>query len=477
MQVFRHQTIAALAQAASASADPLRARIPPPLHLLKLPEHVLQSLADEFTDAYPLTAMQQLMIQKYAGNGQHHLGIYHAQMSFIMQDSAPSARAMRCALQFIVQSHPVLRTVFLRTDDGQVVQAIRRNVEVELIEHHIAELSEAQQETYVREEMLRDRARPFAVGNDAPPPHRFQWFHRGSDRFELLVSIHHAIDDGWGNQFFLGELADAYVRSKGDDQPVAQPRANDFKELVALEHETRALSEAVDFWNSRSLVVTGLDRWPAATALEESPFGLEATLDTELLRRLQALSRDVESSLNATLLSAYLDLIGAEAGMPRATVGVVSNGRSDRLSDPLHALGLHWNMVPFCLPEVPQAREACIRLVQRCLTEIAPYTLYPLSQIAASRNVAELFFATFNFTHLHDESHSADPLGMRSLGSRGHDKFHWPLNFHVSVESEGQILSLRVEHDSAYFSPSRARGLIERYIAILGEYALLTASA
>ena len=58
--------------------------------------------------------------------------------------------------------------------------------------------------------MKQDRQNLFDVENPNSPLFRFRIFQKAENRLEFLMSIHHAINDGWGNIEFLNELYEIY---------------------------------------------------------------------------------------------------------------------------------------------------------------------------------------------------------------------------------------------------------------------------
>ena len=53
----------------------------------------------------------------------------------------------------------------------------------------------------------------------------------------------------------------------------------------------------------------------------------------------------------------------------QVSVGVISNGRTEKLSDPFGALGLFWNIVPFC-QTIIEDKDLQIKNVQETLIDI-----------------------------------------------------------------------------------------------------------
>ncbi|HEU0079001.1 MAG TPA: hypothetical protein VFQ76_15215, partial [Longimicrobiaceae bacterium] len=87
--------------------------------------------------------------------------------------------------------------------------------------------------------------------------------------------------------------------------------------------------------------------------------------------------------------------VAALSGGEDACAGVVWNGRSERLSDPLTALGLFWNLVPVARPATA-SRDAAARAlaVHQDLLQADRFGRYPLAEIMANRGGREPFFST-----------------------------------------------------------------------------------
>jgi len=182
---------------------------------------------------------------------------------------------------------------------------------------------------------------------------------------------------------------------------------------------------------------------------------------------LKRISKTQQVSLKSIFLTVYLELIGGLTGGKQVTVGVVSNGRSERLSEPLKALGLFWNIIPFSCSLAEPDFGVRVRRVQQLLIDTELFGRYPLPQILKDRQVDELFWATFNFLNFPAYGgDTADP-GLRLLDERAHDKFQFPLNYVVSVDPATESTRLRVEYDQAYFDHEQIRVLTRDYIDLL----------
>jgi hypothetical protein len=172
-----------------------------------------------------------------------------------------------------------------------------------------------------------------------------------------------------------------------------------------------------------------------------------------------ASSRRLGVSVKSILLRAYIELIEGELGIPSPTIGIVSNCRSGRLSDPFGAIGLFWNMVPVSLRGLSENRDEGVRMAQQALLDLEPHALYPLQQIAADRDADELFFATFNFVDFPNSARVDGVSGLKLLGGMDLDRFHYPLNYAFAVLRETGQIAVRTEYDPEFFTAERVSSM------------------
>ncbi|MBV8688022.1 MAG: amino acid adenylation domain-containing protein [Alphaproteobacteria bacterium] len=465
--VFRHPTIREVGAAvAGRAAGGGVATLPPAVS--SLGEEGVDN--DLYEDAYPLTTMQSVMLREYDSNRGSERGAYHAQQWIRVRHKGCSAAAMEQAARMLVEAQPVLRTRFLETAGGQPVQAIRRaaHERVAFDVHEVAGLPPDERERYIAAAIVEDRTRPLPPPDGASGALRFVWFECGDDVFVLLISIHHAIDDGWGNQYFLSALFDSYERMMRGEAPALPLRDNVFKEYVALEREIRGSKPAVEFWRSRELPVTNASTLPASAQEDARATGSVAALRPGLVERLYRTAREMRVSVKALALSAYIELLETmlRQGSP-TTVGIVANGRSDRLSDPISALGLFWNLVPVCVPFGGTQAKDHAAAVLKALVALEPFAIYPLPRIAADRGATELFFATFNFLNFHEAFRGEGTGAMALVAYDAYDRLHYPLNLAVSLDRPRDEVTATLHFDLKHFQPSLAETLMARYLALL----------
>ncbi|MBV8884811.1 MAG: AMP-binding protein, partial [Chroococcidiopsidaceae cyanobacterium CP_BM_RX_35] len=437
-----------------------------PVHLLQLPKNISELLPDDASAAYPLAKMQEFMLHHY-NNDHQKMGVYHSQKSYDIYDQSLDLNAFKKALEILVQKHPALRTVFITRNRIPVVQVVKKSLTFSISEQDISNIKSDEQENYLDAIMKQDRQNLFNIENPSEPLFRFKIFRKAKNSFEFLMSVHHAISDGWGSSEFLNQLYELYSALKKGEEITVVPSANIHKEFVALEKEIIGSQDVADFWRLQLKNHVYKPLKPCQTSVNEGEaVGCEHILNSEIISNLQKLCKELKVSQKAIFLSTYLDVIGTLMKEKTLCVGIISNGRTERLSDPFGALGLFWNMVPFC-QSISSNKGVQIKNVQQSLIDMEPYVRYPLLQILADQQKAELFFATFNFVHFHNAKNMLADTGLKVHGRRFYDKFDFPLNYSLSMSLFEGNATLHVEYDKTYFSRQEICSMIQNYIEML----------
>ena len=465
VDLFQNPTVSSLARHVRQGKTNGRAAQPVPIELADVPAAVRHSLPPDVEDVYPASKMQQFIIEHYAHDRQK-MGVYHIQHAYHIYDEGMSVKAFKSALELLVQAHTTLRTTFVFGHTDEPLQIVNKELPLTIEEVNLTGLTANEQQQHIETALQEDRENLFDVEKAGEPLIRFAIFIRSENSIEFLMSMHHALSDGWGNRELAKEVVGRYASLKQGAFVDNVKPGSEYKEFIALEREIIASKEARDFWRRHLINHTHRPPQRRAQAASDgsSPDNYVGTLETELAAALYERSRDLRVSIKAVLLGAYLDLIGAQTNQGRVTVGVVSNGRSERLSNPFKAMGLFWNIIPFCGPANAVDKTAHLKTVQQLLIEAELFARYPLPQILHDAQTTELFSATFNFLHFHNVRDLASRSSLRLLGLSGHDKFHFPLNFVLSVDPFNAEIGYRVEYDKSYFGGESVARMIDNYI-------------
>ncbi|MGK7876653.1 MAG: amino acid adenylation domain-containing protein [Xenococcaceae cyanobacterium] len=429
----------------------------------------------EIEDIYPMTQMQQLM-WSISNNITGKIGVYHVQDSLHLEDSSFSLTAFKTALNLIVQKHPIFRTVFVTEQLDLPLQIVQKNITPLIKQLDLTHLSRSEQESHINKIYQEELQNPFTTNNQDRLLVRFWIILRTPTTFNLIISLHHTIIDGWSYIEFLKQLFDLYEACKNDSNLILQPAKNVYKEFVYLEREIINSLEAADFWHfylSKHPGIQELKPKGQKSTVNSNDFSISTKetlkLDEETNSGLQSLAKQLKVSQKAIFLSAYLDLLKNSSLSETMTVGVVSNGRSEKLSEPLTSLGLFWNMIPFCHPLIDNKLQQ-IKSVHKILNNVDEYSNYPLTKILDREQKTELFWATFNFIQFHHAKTLISKHNLKLIDFKGHDRYHFPLNLTiVSSPFDEREVNTSIEYDRLYFTDVDIQLMLNSYIDLLNK--------
>jgi hypothetical protein len=118
--------------------------------------------------------------------------------------------ALRRAFSLLAARHPCLRTTFAATADGQLLQTVHPALEPHFAQVEAKGLSPEQLHAAV----VRAYRTPFSL--EKGPLFRGDLFTVAADDHVLLITVHHAVYDGWSAGILQRELSQAYMAlSKG----------------------------------------------------------------------------------------------------------------------------------------------------------------------------------------------------------------------------------------------------------------------
>ncbi|HET8890740.1 MAG TPA: amino acid adenylation domain-containing protein [Candidatus Angelobacter sp.] len=463
--VLRHQTVRKLACALQERA--LSGLFPNGVPALPQPSpEMLQGLPGGVADVYQLSGIQTFVAEKYAQDHQRK-GVYHVQESIHVSDTGFSIQALEMAFRTVVDRHPVLRTV-IDVECTPPMQWVRRDLQWKLQVDDISHLTFAEQEDRIAAALISDRSRAFDLADRESPLFRASVFLRSATDFNWFFSCHHAIIDGWGHRVLLNQLVQTYVAIKAGRKVELGIPDSTYREFVAYQEAVRRSDKASEFWMQ---YLDGVGAHPAPRSAPASPVKLEDAsvvhqLDAALVEALSRVARAQAVSMQALILSAWLESLRGLTGQESVTTGVITNGRSEHLSDPLSAIGLFWNIVPvvsrIALPMLDH-----MAVIQKDLIEMEPYSAYPLPQLIADQDGRDLFFCSFRYLNFWNLQQAPAESGLRMLGMRAFDRYSFPLSCTASFNplSGGGLLQL--EYDPEVFAADTLRAMLDNFAALL----------
>jgi amino acid adenylation domain-containing protein len=462
-QIFEHPTVRQLARAARGVEE---APVPTvPFALLSAEDR--RRLPEGLEDAYPLARLQAGML--FHSELDPESAMYHDITS--LHVSAPYDLALlHRAVERSVARHPVLRTSFDLTGFSEPLQLVHPVVTLPITAEDLSGLDATAQEERLATWMEEEKRRPFDWTR--APLLRVQLHRRGAESFQLSLSCHHAILDGWSFSSLLTELFGAYTALLRGAVPQAGSPPNAFRDFVALEQRALESEASRRFWAERldGATVTRLPREAAAAVLAEEPGRHVQWLPEDLSRRLHGLARSLGVPLKSLLLAAHLRALAAASGQRDVTTGLVANGRPEEEGGET-ALGLFLNTLPFRLALRGETWTDLVLRVFAAEREMLPHRRYPIAELQRAAGGRELVEAAFNYVHFHvfqgvessDEAHV--------LTGQMFEKTNFTLLANFLQDPFTHGIEMRLEYDPDQLSPAVVAVLADRHVRALAALA------
>ena len=271
--------------------------------------------------------------------------------------------ALDRAFAEVVQRHQVLRTVFpLR--DGEPVQEVQP-APASLL--RVEDAADADPRAEIRRRVGEEAARTFDL--EQGPLFRATLVRLGADDHLLLVTMHHAVSDGWSLGILYREMAALYAAlTRGEPSPLPPLRIQyaDFAEWQREHLAGPAVERQLEYWRGAlagapALLELPLDR-PRPAVQSSRGAALRVALDAELKRRLADLARAEGATLFMALMAGWAALLGRWARQEDVVVGTPLAGRTREETEPLIGFFVNTLAVRTDLRGDPTFRELLARV-------------------------------------------------------------------------------------------------------------------
>ncbi|HLL47907.1 MAG TPA: condensation domain-containing protein, partial [Longimicrobiaceae bacterium] len=249
------------------------------------------------------------------------------------------AAVLAGALTEVVRRHEVLRTRFPAVD-GEPVQAVGPAAPVPLAGVDLSRLAEGAREAELARRAAEEGARPFDLARG--PLLRAALLGLAGEDHALLLTVHHAVFDGWSGGILLRELSalyDALSRGAPSPLPALAVQYADFAVWQRERLSGEVLERQLAWWTERlgdAPPHLGLptDR-PRAAAADDREDEVRFALPRETGDAVRALAAAAGATPFMVVLAAWQALLGRWAGQDDVVVGTPIAGRTRAETEPL----------------------------------------------------------------------------------------------------------------------------------------------
>jgi amino acid adenylation domain-containing protein len=238
---------------------------------------------------------------------------------------------LRQALNAVCARHEALRSCF-ELQAGELMQKANSELKLFLPVHDLCDLPEAEKEVEAEHITVEEATRPFSL-NDGPLV-RTRLLRLENERHVLLVTVHHAVCDGWSIGIISRDLGASYQAFVTDTPANLTELPIQFADYVVWQKEAfekGSFQTQTDFWKKQlrslqPLAIAGdLKQIPEPTWNGKIVSGL---LPRSMTDSLAQVSQRNGTTMFSTALSALCVLMNALSGREDIAIGTQVAGRN-----------------------------------------------------------------------------------------------------------------------------------------------------
>ncbi|MBN3346594.1 B12-binding domain-containing radical SAM protein [Clostridium botulinum] len=291
---------------------------------------------------YALTTLQEGMLFHYLSDSDSSL--YFEQMSFDLAGEI-DIESFKNAWKFVIEQNEMLRTVFRWENLSKPVQIILKKIDLPIQEYNF---SSAGNKEKILEKLKKQDLK---MGIDiSEKPFRILLCKLDESNYEMILSSHHIIFDGWSNGILLNEFLDAYKCYKNGKKPIIKEKTKYEEYIKWLSSQEVKPQEAywkkyLEKFSQRTYLPS-----PLKKNIEKDKF-LTQTYITRLSSELFEHSVDYAKQNKITLASllyfVWGTLIKEYTRNDDIVFGTTVSGRSAQVEQVQDIVGLFINTIPF----------------------------------------------------------------------------------------------------------------------------------
>ncbi|QIB43053.1 non-ribosomal peptide synthetase [Streptomyces aureoverticillatus] len=422
-------------------------------------------------DVWPTSPLQSgLLFHTLMADGASGFDAYQVQYALQLSGAIASDR-MRAAGQAMLDRHPALRTAFVNGADGDLVQLVVDGVELPWQDVDLSGTPEDGRDAAFEQFMADDLKAHFDPVK--PPMLRLSLVKRAAESYELVLTAHHALFDGWSIPLLVQDLLRFYGTG-GDASDL--PRARSYRDyLVWLRQQdpqvsAQAWTSELDGIDEPTMLAPGAETGSQSSGIDQVDVPLSADDARALTRR----ASDLGVTLNTLVQGAWGILLGQLTGRQDVVLSSTVAGRPPALAGVDSIVGMFLNTLPVRVRCAPGDTLADLLTgLQDRQAALLDHHHYGLSEIHRATGLKALFDTLVGFESFPLDrggiTEAGAAAGIKINGIRAFTASHYPVT--VFVYPDGEYPTLNVQFQQDVFDRDEAGTLAARFARILGQMA------
>ena len=436
----------------------------------------------------PLSFAQQRLwfLDQYEGT----LAAYNLSYAWRLQGEL-DWQALRQAFELVVERHPQLR-IRIDSSGGTPYQFVPAEIAVHLIyeDGPFAGMEELG-ETGLREILEDEIARPISLSRE--PPVRGRLLRLGTHDHLLLITIHHIVSDGWSQPILWHDLQQAYTAIRSGLTPSWSPLPLQYRDYVHWQRTSltpESLQPLVEYWRARLAGLQPLDLptdYSRPDRMRYEGGCHRFTIDVTRVKRLSAIARQQQVTLNMLLLSVFQTLLHRYTGQTDIAVALPTAGRMHEELEALVGFFVNTLVVRVDVAGEPTMAQLLER-VSRAVLEALDHQQLPFEKLVEAlqpeRALNRTPYTSVSFQFMDFDLHHLELPGLsiqEILPERAPARFELEMNLRMRGEEiKGEIVyrsdlfsRQRIARMAAHFS-TLLEAIVDRVDESINQLPLLT---
>lgn len=413
-------------------------------------------------DILALTPLQEGMLFHYLKEPDNSL--YFVQLSLEISGEI-NIDFFKEAWNAVVNNHEMLRTVFRWEKLASPIQIILKKHDVNFTYRDLA--IECDNKVYRVEELKKsDLSKGFDLANDVP--FRISLIKKSSEKYELIISNHHILYDGWSNGIIIKEFFESY-QALLQNKAFQPSNKNKFKDYITITQEFDKKKHK-EFWGKYLSGFENKTELPLVNGLTKGIVAFEEYSNYITESETEKINLFLQSngfSLASLVYSSFGILLSKCTNSNDVVFGITVSGRTLQIGNIENIVGLFTNTIPLRLrlSENKNIKD----LLQDISNEILSREEYentPILEINAASGLTEgqLFnsIVTVENYPLDSALTNLTSLSINSFSS--FEKTNYDFTFNVRSNSR---LEVRIKYNTNLFEKRNIERIIHYFFRIM----------
>ncbi|MBP2000609.1 amino acid adenylation domain-containing protein [Paenibacillus shirakamiensis] len=327
-----------------------------------------------------LTSTQEGMLFHYVSDPDQS---YYVEQLYLDISSAVNHSAFRKAWGTVARINEMLRVVFRWDKLEHPVQIILKEHPLSITERDYSEFPLEEAQILAEQSRLEDRMQGFDLET---APLRIHLFKLRADRYQMSLTWHHILFDGWSNGILIQEFLEAYTAHASSIEFISQPKTS-FKEFLRWK-QAQDLEQQQFFWTEQLQGVEGATALPEEGHLNAETVGnidkVIRSFSLEDTTRMNDFAKQYDITMASFLYSIWGLLLQKYNHTEDVLFGTTVSGREPSIRGIEQMVGLFINTIPLRIQSSTEMQGAdYVQSVDRHLKRREPFEHTGLSSILA----------------------------------------------------------------------------------------------